>query len=660
MGLRTEAGNYNLTELQSIYRALLKPRLIEELMLRWLRQGHISKWFSGIGQEAVSVGVARAVESDDYLLTLHRNLGVFTSREVPLKRLFAQFRGTSSGFTKGRDRSFHFGLLEHHIIGMISHLGPQLAVANGVGLAAKLQCDRRIAVAFCGDGATSEGDFHEALNVAAVWDLPVLFVIENNGYGLSTPVKEQYQCESLHTRAAGYGMEGRKIDGNNFFTVYETVRKLADKVRKEHRPILLECKTFRIRGHEEASGVAYVPPELIDKWTKKDPIRRFEKKTRNALPKEDREEIRSALMEEITREAEESLRDPPVSVSLETEKEEVFSQARRLVQPKHAGGGEQTIRFVDAVTDALRTALREIPELILMGQDIAQYGGVFKVTKGFLEEFGAERIRNTPLCESAILGSTVGLAARGIPSVVEMQFSDFVSSGFTQVVNNIAKSYYRWGLSVPTVIRMPCGAGVGAGPFHSQTNEAWFVHTPGLKVAYPSTPADAKTMLLASIVDDNPVLFFEHKKLYRSLKGPVPDGWVENRSYSARVVREGTDAAIVTYGLGVQWAEEVLREYPSDLVEVVDLRWLKPIDWDCICRSVEKTGRVLVLGEASQGCSVVSEVAAGITERCFESLDAPVFRCSSLDTPVPFCSELEQQYLARARLPQALEEMLNY
>lgn len=646
-------------KLKLLYTNLLKPRLIEEKMLSLLRQGKISKWFSGIGQEAISVGTTLALEKDEWLFTMHRNLGVFTSREIPYERLFAQWQGKASGFTKGRDRSFHFGAPEYGIIGMISHLGPQLSLASGVALAHKLKEEKKVAVAFTGDGATSEGDFHEALNVAAVWQLPVIFIIENNGYGLSTPVSEQYFCKDLADKGLGYGMESLIIDGNNILEVYQTIREKAAQIRENPAPILIECKTFRMRGHEEASGTKYVPKELMDLWANKDPLQNFEDYLlgENILQQEEIDQVRKSIKKEINQALKKVGEEEKVSAQLEQELGDVY--APHTANIIHPAGPTQEKRFVDAISDGLRMAMERHPQLILMGQDIAEYGGVFKITQGFVEQFGLDRVRNTPLCESAILGIGLGLSLKGWKAMVEMQFADFVSVGFNQIVNNLAKLHYRWQQNADVVVRMPTGAGVGAGPYHSQSTEAWFVHTPGLKVVYPSTPHDAKGLLLASFEDPNPILFFEHKALYRSLSGTVPDEYYTVEIGKARVARAGQQLSIITYGMGVHWALQAVDELGVD-AEVIDLRTLLPIDYSAIAESVEKTNKVIVLTEDTMTAGIGGEVSAFISEQLFEYLDGPVIRVASLDTPVPFAQNLEQQYLPQNRLKEKIDLLLKY
>lgn len=646
--------------LVALYESILLPRLIEEKMLILLRQGRLSKWFSGIGQEAIAVGSAMALHDGDYILPLHRNLGIFTTRRVPLHRLFAQWEGRPDGYTKGRDRSFHFGALEHRIVGMISHLGAMLGVADGLALASVLDGTDDLAMVFSGDGGASEGDFHEAINVASVWDLPVIFVVENNGYGLSTPSSQQFRHRFFVDKAPGYGIEGVQVDGNNIVEVYRTVSAIAERVRKTKRPVLLEAMTFRMRGHEEASGVKYVPPDLIATWKKKDPVDNFERHllSTGALTEAQVQSTRARFKAMIDEAWERSTSGPGVRADAQVELADVYAPVSApSVEPDLARQSPK--RFVNAIQDGLRQAMERDPKLVLMGQDIAEYGGVFKITEGFVEQFGRERVRNTPLCESAIVGAALGLSMAGRAAMMEMQFADFVTCGFNQIVNNLAKTHYRWGHAVNVVVRMPTGAGVGAGPFHSQSTEAWFAHVPGLKVVYPSTPFDAKGLLTASLAEPNPVLFFEHKFLYRSLEGAVPDAYYTLPLGVARVAREGTDATIVTYGWAVHWALDA-AERSGRSVEVVDLRTLVPWDRETVFASVRKTGRVLVLTEDTLTGSFASEVAASIGESCFTHLDAPVMRLGSLETPVPFNPTLEQSFLGRARLADTLDRLLSF
>jgi 2-oxoisovalerate dehydrogenase E1 component len=641
-----------------LYEQLEKPRLIEEKMLNLLRQGKISKWFSGIGQEAIAVGAACALLPDEVIFTMHRNLGVFTARDMPLNRLFCQWQGKRLGYTKARDRSFHFGAMEHHIVGMISHLGPQLSLAAGVAMAHKMRQEGRVSLAFTGEGATSQGEFHEALNVASVWKLPVIFVIENNGYGLSTRPSEQYACRDLVDRAQGYGMRSAKIDGNNILEVYSTISKIADELRENPEPFLLECVTFRMRGHEEASGTKYVPKELMDEWAKKDPIENYERwlMEEGILTADAAESLKKKYKKDIQAAVEVMFNEPEPVADTEEELADVYAAAPAAVAP---GAAARELRFVDALSDGLRVAMQRHPELILMGQDIADYGGVFKITQGFTDEFGKSRVRNTPLCESAIVGISVGLSLKGIKSMVEMQFADFVTCGFNQIINNLAKLHWRWGQTADVVVRMPTGGGTGAGPFHSQSNEAWFTHTPGLKVVYPSTPADAKGLLLASFEDPNPVMFFEHKGLYRSESGMVPEGFYTVEIGKARQVRTGQQVSILTYGLGVRWAEQATREMGLD-ADIVDLRTLVPLDYEAIEASVKRTNRVLILHEDTLFGGIGGELAAWITENLFEYLDAPVLRAASLDTPVPFAIPLEQNFFPLERMRTQLSKLIAY
>ena len=654
--------NYTDEQLALLYKALTRPRLIEEKMLIYLRQGKISKWFAGIGQEAIAVGAAMAMESDEFIFPMHRNLGVFTTRNVPLKQLFAQFQGKKDGFTKGRDRSFHFGAPAHKIVGMISHLGPQLSLAGGIGLADLLENKHKVTLAFSGDGATSEGEFHEALNVAAVWKLPVIFVVENNGYGLSTPNVEQYRCQQLIDKGIGYGMEAIQVEGNNVLEVYHTLNTLADDIRYNPRPVMIEAMTFRMRGHEEASGVKYVPQHLFDHWSLKDPVGNYEKYVVNQgiMSSHMIQEFKDDYKNQINIAFHDILDLPAPEASTEEETQDVYAfYQTEPTQPETSAITER--RFVDAVSDGLRQGMEKFPNLVLMGQDIAEYGGVFKVTQGFVEQFGKGRVRNTPLCESAIIGIGLGLSIRGFKAMVEMQFADFVTCGFNQIVNNLAKVHYRWGQNADVVIRMPTGAGVAAGPFHSQSNEAWFFHVPGLKIVYPSSPFDAKGLLLAALEDPNPVLYFEHKFLYRSQSEGVPDDYYTLPIGQANWVAEGEEVSVITYGLGVIWAKEAIKELDLEgKVDVLDLRSLLPWDKEAVEKTVQKTGKVIVLHEDTLQGGIGAEIAAWIGEHCFRYLDAPVMREGSLDTPVPFAPNLENNFLPKKRFLLKLNYLINY
>ncbi len=657
--MQFDRKNLSNETIVSIYKNLLLPRMIEEKMLVLLRQGKISKWFSGIGQEAIAVGATMALQQDEWIMPLHRNLGVFTSRNMPLSTLFKQWQGNKDGYSKGRERSFHFGNRQHHICGMISHLGPQLALADGVALAYKLRNENKVSLTFTGDGGTSEGDFHEALNTAAVWDLPVIFIIENNGYGLSTPTNEQYRCKSLVDKAIGYGIEAVQIDGNNVLTVYDTIKGVRDYCIKNQKPYLIECMTFRMRGHEEASGVKYVPKHLFEEWEQKDPIKNLENWMQQGkiLSASEITGIRNSTKDHIEEELKKGFEGQKIVPDTAEELGDMYAKRTDAVSYAVPSGPSSEKKFINAISDALEQSMNKYPNMVIMGQDIAEYGGAFKVTEGFVDKFGKGRIRNTPLCESAIVGAALGLGLEGYKSVMEMQFADFVTVGFNQIINNLAKIHYRWGQQADVVIRMPTGGGVGAGPFHSQSNEAWFVHTPGLKVVYPSTPEDAKGLLIAAVNDPNPVMFFEHKALYRSITAQVPDAYYEIEIGKAKHVRKGEDVSIITYGAAVHWALEYADKNPGVSVDITDLRTLLPLDYDAIKAAVARTGKVLILHEDTLTGGVGGEIAAWIAEHCYTLLDAPVMRCASLDTPVPFSIELEKNFMAYSRLGETIEKL---
>lgn len=658
--LQYDRRHFSDEQLIHMYKRILKPRMIEEKMLNLLRQGQVSKWFSGIGQEAVAVAVPFVLEPDEYILPMHRNLGVFTGRDIPFAKLFSQWQGKKNGFSKGRERSFHFGTNEYHIVGMISHLGPQLAVADGIALASKLKQEKKVTAVFTGEGATSEGDFHESLNVAAVWDLPVIFIVENNGYGLSTPTNEQFRCAQIADRAIGYGMRSMIVDGNNILDMVAALEECRAYCINEQKPVLLECMTFRMRGHEEASGIKYVPKELIEMWGKKDPVQNYEQYLleTGVINHDMIAMFRNEIKTEIEAGIQTVFNEPDIIPDTAEELHDVYApHAQQIIAPQSTTVSNK--KFINAISDALKQAMDKYPELVIMGQDIAEYGGAFKVTEGFVQQYGKSRIRNTPICESAILGAGCGLSVKKMKSVIEMQFADFVTSGFNPIINNMAKMYYRWGQNVDSVVRMPTGAGVGAGPFHSQSNEAWFTHTPGLKVVYPSSVYDAKGLLLAAIEDPNPVMFFEHKALYRAISDNIPDDYYTVEIGKAALAQTGDELSIITYGMGVHWAKKACEQLQIS-ADILDLRTLVPLDHAAIDATVKKTGKVLVLHEDTLLGGIGGELAAYISENLFTWLDAPVMRCASLDTPIPFSLELEKNFLPEARLIEKLQTLSSY
>ncbi len=652
---------YTEAQYLHFYKKLLLPRKVEERMLKGLRQGKISKWFSAWGQEAVSVGATLGMDNNEYMLTMHRNLGVFTARDIPLRRLFAQFQGKEEGFTKGRDRSFHFGTQDYKIVGMISHLGAQMGVADGIALATLLQQKKQATLVFTGDGGASEGDFHEAVNVAAVWQLPVIIIVENNQWGLSTPSSEQFRMKSFADKGIGYGIDAVTIDGNNFFEVYETVKYWAESLRENPRPVIIECMTFRMRGHEEASGTAYYPEGLVDAWKDKDPILQFENwlKEKGILDDEQMQAFHKTLSDSILNELNIADNYPEIVPDASKELKDVYAPFQNEVIPPQTNETHE-VRFIEAISEGLHEAMNRYPNLIMMGQDIANYGGAFKVTEGFFDIYGKDRVRNTPICEAAIVGAGLGLSICGMKSMIEMQFADFVSEAFNQIVNNLAKSHYRWGQHADVVVRMPTGGGTAAGPFHSQSTEAWFTKVPGLKVVYPATPEDAKGLLLQSFEDPNPIMFFEHKKLYRSIRSHIPSGFYTLPFGQARLHRKGLELTIVTYGMGVHIAMNTLSKYPEIDAEVIDLRTLIPWDKETVLTSVKKTGKVIVLHEDTLINGFGAEISATISEEVFEYLDAPVIRVASMNTPIPFNAALEKQFMPDVAFEEKLVALWKY
>jgi 2-oxoisovalerate dehydrogenase E1 component len=493
----------------------------------------------------------------------------------------------------------------------------------------------------------------------------VIFIIENNGYGLSTPTNEQYKCDHLVDRAKGYGMEGIRIDGNNILEVYQTVKGVREYCINQQKPYLIECETFRMRGHEEASGVKYVPKHLMETWSLKDPIKNYEQFLiqENVLTEMQVADIRNRFKEQMDEDLRKAMEPETFEPSIEAELVDVFAPVPETTIPDLAIAKSEkktNKRFIEAISDALRQSMEKYPEMIIMGQDIAEYGGAFKITEGFVDQFGKQRIRNTPICESAIVGAALGLSMEGMKSVVEMQFADFVTVAFNQIVNNLAKMHYRWGQNADVVVRMPTGAGVGAGPFHSQSNEAWFTHVAGLKVVYPSNPTDAKGLLIAALAEPNPILYFEHKALYRSIEEEIPDTMYQVEIGKANIIQEGTDATIITYGMGVHWAKAYQQAHLDQSIYIVDLRTLSPLDYTAIENAVKATGKLMILHEDNLTGGIGGEISAWVAEHCFEHLDAPIMRCASLDTPIPFNKTLEKQFLANDRLDEMMQKLLSY
>lgn len=462
------------------------------------------------------------------------------------------------------------------------------------------------------------------------------------------------------SKGVGYGIEAEKIDGNNILEVYDTMKRISNNMRKDPKPFILECKTFRMRGHEESSGTKYIPDKLFDEWGKKDPVVNYEGYLieKKLLSQNEIEAIKEDYKSNIEEAIDKAFGEADIIANEEEEINDVYyAQDYNPITIKTENQSEK--RFIEAISDSLYQAMERDERVLLMGQDIAEYGGVFKVTKGFLEKFGSDRVRNTPIIESGVLGAALGLSVEGYKPIVEMQFSDFVTCGFNQIVNNFAKLHYRWGQKADVLVRMPTGAGVGAGPFHSQSTEGWFLQTPGLKIVYPSSPSDAKGLLTSSIEEPNPVLFFEHKALYRKIRQDIYDDEYSIELGKGKVVSSGNELSIITYGYGVHWALEAKEKSGYD-IEIIDLRTLIPYDKKIIEQTISKTNKVLLLQEDTITGGIMAELAAYISEELFHELDAPVVRVASLDTPVPFTDSLESQFLPNSRLMHKIEQLIKY
>lgn len=647
--------------LHEFYRFMLLTRRFEARISALGKEGKlVGGFFSSLGQEAISVGTTLALKPEDWVAPMIRNIGTVLVRGYTPAELFSQFLARRGGPNRGKDSNLHFGDPAHGVVGCISHLGPLVPIMTGVAMAGRMRGQGRVTMTYLGEGGCSVGDFHEGLNLAAVQKAPFVLVVENNGWSYSTPLESQTLVKDIASRAVGYGIRGLIGDGNDVVEVWKLTRRAVEDARAGGGPQLLEFKTFRRKGHAEHDDAKYVPREQVEAWTARDPIDRFEAWLRDHGKMTDAE--RRAIHGQIDRELAEGERiaaadrppDPAEAIRgvyaddaivavtpwARREGDPVTAEPTEVVPPD--AGGDVT--YLEAIRRALFEEMERDDRVFCIGEDIGSYGGAFRVTQGLLEKFGAARVIDTPIAESATVGAALGAALAGMRPVVEFQFIDFISCAFNMIVQFVAKMRWRTGQAAPMVLRGPCGAGVHAGPFHSQTPEMWFVHTPGLKVVMPATPADARGLLKAAIRDDDPVVFLEHKYLYRRIKGSLPGGEGIVPIGRAALRAEGDDLTIVTYGAMVHTVMAALPDLGLS-AEVIDLRTLCPLDRGAVVRSVRKTHKLMIVHEDTRTGGIAGEIAAVVNEEAFDALDGPIVRVTAPDAPVPFSPNLEEAFL---------------
>ena len=729
-----------------------------------LLTGRVAKWYSAIGNEAITVPAGLALEPGDVLCSLHRDVGAILSfyldparafpglgfeggvaadvtggsgragsawsgggadprpdprpdPETLFERLARQVLGRTGGFSEGIERSYHYGYFDaaaglRHV-GMISHLGSMIPVAAGCAFALKKHGSDRVAINFIGEGGTSTGDFHEGLNLAAVWKLPLVLVIENNRYAFSTPSRFQYACIQLSDRGPGYGIASETVDGNDADTMAKAIARAVARARAGHGPTLLEAMVGRLRGHAEGDGSMKVVPEAeLELYRAQDPVPTYGDRLERegTLDAATRARIDARAKELVERAIDRALDAPPpppetafrpvfatergasLLVRRDDENDDTAASMRKpfdhlestqevplLVEAEEegptamaafiGGSGGATgaatageVTYLDAIHEALREEMERDEMVVLLGQDIGAFQGAFRVTRG-LHALWPDRVLDTPISESGTLGLAAGAALLGYVPVVEMQFADFVSCGFNQIVNVLAKLFYRFERPCPVVIRLPAGGGVGAGAFHSQNPEGWFAHVAGLKVVCPATAADAKGLMKAAIRDPNPVIFCENKFLYRRVKETLPEGDLVGEIGKARVARAGDRLTLVGYGASTWTALEAAEALAAEGVEaeVIDLRTLVPFDEEMVLASVRKTGRCLVVHEAQATGGFGGEIAAVVAEKAFPWLDAPIARVAYPDRPSPYARNLEQALLPdQEKTLAAARRLLSY
>ena len=615
-----------------------------------------------IGQEAVAVGAIAALRPDDYITSTHRGHGHAIAKGQDLRAMLAELLGKETGVCRGRGGSMHLADLERGNLGANGIVAGGIPVAVGAGLSIRMQGQDRVVLCFFGDGAANHGNFHEGLNMAAIWRLPVVFLCENNQYAMSMAVRRAMAVPRVADRAVAYGIPGETVDGMDVVAVYRAVRAAVERARRGEGPTLIEAITYRYRGHSKSDRQVYRTKDEVQAWMARDPIARL----REALIARGwLSEAEAAALEERAREAvAEALRaaegDPEPEVAQLTEgvyAEDPLFPPRWIRQafgsevPVEPPAGTRELSYAEALREAMAQAMAADERVFLMGEDIGVYGGAFGVTQGLIERFGPERVRDTPISENTIVGAGVGAALTGMRPIVEMQFMDFVTLAMEQTVLQAAKVRYMFGgkARVPLVLRLPGGSGTGAAAQHSESLEAWFVHVPGLKVVAPATPYDAKGLLLAALADDNPVIFVEHKLLYRT-RGLVPEEPYLVPLGKAAVRRPGRHLTIVAYSIAVLRALEAAERLAAEGIEaeVIDLRTLKPYDAETVIASVKKTGKLLIVHEAPLLGGFGGELAAAVAQsEAFAYLEAPIVRLGGADVPIPYHPRLE-----RAAVPQ--------
>ena len=639
-------------QLWDIYKSMKTQRQLEERLLKLYKGGQLSgAVYPGIGQEASMAGIAAGMDEKDIFGGTHRDLGVQIKKGVTLKEIALNFFGKHDGPSKGRDGNSHFGVVDKGTLMVVSPLPDSAPVAVGWALASKLDNSGIVAVANCGEGATATGTWHESINMAGVSNLPIVFTVQNNQFAYSSPNETEFGTPNVADRASGYGIPSKIIDGNDIYEVINTIHDACEYARNGNGPTLVELVTFRHYGHAGHDPAEYVTEEVRDFWMKREPISRFE----TALIDEGlfSEDDFAKLSEELEIEIRETLEWAKAQDDPKPENEILDIFATRNSEVKNTKSSEsKTMNLIEAITNGLDELLENDKDVFMMGEDIGEFEGAFKATKGLHAKYGSDRILDTAISEGAFTGAAVGAALAGKKPIVELQFYDFVYPALDQITTEAAKYYWKAGKSVSMVVRGPTGAGTRSGPFHSISPESLLAHHPGIKIVAPSNPYDAKGLLVAATYDPNPVMYLEHKKLYRKpdLKMEVPLGLYEVEIGKGAVVKEGSDFTIVTWSGMVSVAQEAALVLEADniSVEIIDLRTIVPLDEEIILKSVEKTSNLCILQEDVPFSSVASEISSLVAEKGFWNLDNPILKITPPNTHIPFAPVLEDAFIPNA------------